>query len=338
MLLSHAAQGLKSLVALLSLAAFLPSLASAAYANPGSCSGYCWAHDPAVVKRADGTYFRFSTGGGIQVAKATSLAGSWTYEGVALSSGSSISVTGNSGTDLWAPMVLLYGSTYYMYYSVSSFGSRVSAIGYATSTTMEVGSWTDHGATGVASDASKAYNAIDPTVFADAAGAYHMTFGSFWGDIYQVPMATPPTKPSSSSFNIAYNASSDHAEEGSFIYLRGSTGYYYLFFSAGACCGYDTDKPAAGLEYSIRVCRSTSATGPFVDANGVSCTASGGTTVLASHGVVYGPGGNGMLVDSTYGGAVLYYHYADTSIGLADADYQFGWNELSWSTGWPVAI
>lgn len=28
---------------------------------------------------------------------------------------------------------------------------------------------------------------------------------------------------------------------------------------------------------------------------------------------------------------------ADTNIGLADADYQFGWNALSWSTGWPVA-
>jgi len=83
--------------------------------------------------------------------------------------------------------------------------------------------------------------------------------------------------------------------------------------------------------------------------------------VLASHDYVYGPGGQGILVDATYGGAVLYYHYgmysvsarvyfdcqnvllilvllllADTNIGLADADYQFGWNALSWSTGWPV--
>lgn len=127
-------------------------------------------------------------------------------------------------------MVLLVGSTYYLYYSVSTFGSQSSAIGYATSTTMEVGSWTDHGTTGVASDSSKIYNAIDPTVFADAAGAYHMTFGSFWNDIYEVPMANPPTKSSGTSFNIAYNASTDHAEEGSFVYLRGTTGYYYLFF------------------------------------------------------------------------------------------------------------
>lgn len=83
------------------LTALLATLAAAAYPDPGACSGDCWTHDPAVVKRADGTYFRFSTGGGIGVYKASSLAGPWTYQGVALASGSSISVTGNAGTDLW---------------------------------------------------------------------------------------------------------------------------------------------------------------------------------------------------------------------------------------------
>lgn len=77
--------------------------------------------------------------------------------------------------------MILVGSTYYLYYAISSFGSQVSSIGYATSTTLEYGSWTDHGATGVASDTSKAYNAIDPTVVQDASGNYWMTFGSFFG-------------------------------------------------------------------------------------------------------------------------------------------------------------
>lgn len=125
-------------------------------------------------------------------------------------------------------------------------------------------------------------------------------------------MNNPPTSASGSSVNLAYNASSDHAEEGGFIYLRGTTGYYYLFFSAGACCGYDTSKPAAGAEYSIRVCRSASVAGPYVDASGAACTASGGTTVLASHDYVYGPGGQGILVDAAYDGAVLYYHYGES--------------------------
>lgn len=97
-------------LALLGLAVLPPScLVQGSYPSPGACSGDCWTHDPSVVKRSDGTYFRFSTGGGIGVYKASSLAGSWTYAGVALSSGSSISVTGNTGTDLWVRVYYLLG-------------------------------------------------------------------------------------------------------------------------------------------------------------------------------------------------------------------------------------
>ncbi|KAK7424006.1 hypothetical protein QQZ08_008830 [Neonectria magnoliae] len=43
--------------------------------------------------------------------------------------------------------------------------------------------WTDHGATGVASDSCKPYNAIDGNLIADQSGNYCLNFGSFWGDI-----------------------------------------------------------------------------------------------------------------------------------------------------------
>jgi arabinan endo-1,5-alpha-L-arabinosidase len=112
-------------------------------------------------------------------------------------------------------------------------------------------------------------------------------------------------------------------------------GYYYLLWSHGICCDYENVKPAAGAEYRIMMGRSTSATGGFVDTNGVEVTNSGGTILLESHGVVYGPGGQGVLNDPDLG-MVLYYHYADTNVGLADADYLFGWNVLTWSNGWPV--
>ncbi|KAF3022569.1 hypothetical protein E8E14_013198 [Neopestalotiopsis sp. 37M] len=231
-----------------------------------------------------------------------------------------------------APDVQKVGDTYIMYYAVSTFGSQSSAIGYATSTTMEYGSWTDHGATGISSTSAKPYNAIDPNLIA-VGSSYYMNFGSFWGDLYQAPMASNAHTAASSSYQIAYQPSGSHAQEGSFMYYR--SGYYYLFWSEGICCGYDTSKPASGAEYKIRVCRSTSATGGFVDASGTSCTSGGGTTVLASHDYVYGPGGQGVFADSTHG-TVLYYHYANTNIGLGDGDYQFGWNVISWSTGWPV--
>ncbi|KAH8588943.1 glycoside hydrolase, family 43 [Bisporella sp. PMI_857] len=320
----------KAVTAVLTSVTLLASSVNA-YANPGACSGDCWAHDPAIVRRADGVYFKFNTGSKIGIWKASALTGPWVYQGAAVPAGSIINLAGKD--DLWAPDVRLVGSTYILYYSVSTFGSQNSAIGYATSGTMEYGSWTDHGATGIASSSSKAYNAIDANLVTDTSGKYYMNFGSFWGDIYQAPMNSAGTAVSSSAYQISYTSSGSHAREGSFMFYR--SGYYYLFWSEGICCGYDTTKPAAGAEYQIKVCRSTSVSSGFVDKNGVSCTAGEGTTVLASHDYVYGPGGQGIFTDPTYG-TVLYYHYANTNIGLSDAKYQFGWNTIGWSGGWPT--
>ncbi|KAF7943392.1 hypothetical protein EAE96_011318 [Botrytis aclada] len=301
----------------------------AAYANPGACSGNCYAHDPALIQRSsDGTWFKFNTGNGIGIWKATALAGPWTYVGDALSK-SSINLAGNG--DLWAPDVHLVGSTYYMYYVVSTFGTQNSAIGVATSATMEVGSWTDHGATGIASASGKLYNAIDPNLIL-VGSTYYLNFGSFWDDIYQVAMASTPTKAGgSASYNLAYNSSGTHSEEGSYMFYY--SGYYYLLISSGICCGYDTSKPAQGAEYKIIMGRSKTATGNFVDQSGKALSAGGGTTLLASHGNVYGPGGQGVYLSSS--GPLLYYHYANPTVGLGDANYLFGYNYLTFTNGWP---
>ncbi|KAI2722756.1 CAZyme family GH43 [Penicillium psychrosexuale] len=301
------------------------------YANPGSCSGACNVHDPSLIQRSsDSRYFRFSTGNKISYASASSINGPWTTIGSILPSGSSIDLAGND--DLWAPDAQLVNGLYYVYYSVSTFGSQNSALGLATSATMDLGSWTDHGATGIASSSAKAYNAIDGNLF-NAGGTYYMNFGSFWHDIYQAPMNSDATKVASSSYNLAYDSSGTHAVEGSYMYKYGS--YYYLFYSAGICCGYDTSRPASGAEYKIKVCRSTSPTSGFVDASGTACTSGGGTVVLESHGTVYGPGGQGVFTDPSLG-PVLYYHYVDTTVGYADSQKLFGWNQIDFSSGWPV--
>lgn len=35
-------------------------------------------------------------------------------------------------------------------------------------------------------------------------------------------------------------------------------------------------------------------------------------------------------------GPVLYYHYVDTTIGYGDGQKPFGWNQIDFSSGWPV--
>ncbi|KAJ5815792.1 Glycoside hydrolase family 43 [Penicillium robsamsonii] len=301
------------------------------YANPGSCSGACVVHDPTLIQRSsDNLYFRFSTGNKISYASASSIKGPWTTIGSMLPGGSSIDLAGND--DLWAPDAHFVNGLYYVYYSVSTFGSQNSALGLATSATMESGSWTDRGRTGIASSSTSAYNAIDGNLL-KAGDTYYMNFGSFWHDIYQAPMSSDATKVASSSYNLAYDSSGTHAVEGAYMYQYGN--YYYLFFSAGICCGYDTSRPASGAEYKIKVCRSTSPTTGFVDKAGTACISGGGTVVLESHGTVYGPGGQGVYTDPSLG-PVLYYHYVDTTVGYSDSQKLFGWNQIDFSSGWPV--
>jgi len=102
---------------------------------------------------------------------------------------------------------------------------------------MDVGSWTDLGATGVASSPSKVYNAIDPNLIA-VGSSYYLNFGSFWHDIYQVQMSSDAKTPSGTSVNIEYDATGTHPCEGSYMFYY--SGYYYLLWSHGICCGYDT--------------------------------------------------------------------------------------------------
>jgi arabinan endo-1,5-alpha-L-arabinosidase len=85
-----------------SLVASLLSVASTVfgYGLPMACSGVCNnAHDPALIRRDDGKYFRFSTGGKIAVHTAPSITGPWTYKGAAIPAGSKINLKGKD--DLW---------------------------------------------------------------------------------------------------------------------------------------------------------------------------------------------------------------------------------------------
>ena len=61
--------------------------------------------------------------------------------------------------------------------------------------------------------ADRLADAIDANLFKDGS-TYRLNFGSFWGDIYQIPMAATPTKPSGTSVGLAYDPSASHAEEG----------------------------------------------------------------------------------------------------------------------------
>ncbi|KAJ5125906.1 hypothetical protein N7448_005218 [Penicillium atrosanguineum] len=305
-----------------------------AYPNRGACTGDCWTHDPSMIQRkSDGKYFRFATGTGVNTMTSPSVKGPWTDVGSALPNGSSITVSGVSSSDIWAPDVHYQNNQYYMYYVLSQIGTQNSEIGVATSKTMEPGSWTDHGSVGI--PANSEYNRIDPN-WIEIDGKNYLNFGSFWQDIHQIEMETPLKVGSSAAYQLSYNATLNHREEGSFMFKNGD--FYYLLYSDGIAGRYTATYPAQGEEYHIMVCRSTTGTGGFVDKDGTACTNTGGSLLLASHGQVYGPGGQGVVNDNDLG-LVMYYHYYPLATkeagGKGNAGYMYSWNELGWENGWP---
>lgn len=134
--------------------------------------------------------------------------------------------------------------------------------------------------------------------------------------------------PSPTLYHLAERTTADGAIENASIVRR--NGWYYLFASFDSCCRY--------LEstYNIRVGRARSPNGPYVDAAGRSMLGGGGTTVLASHDDVVGPGGQSIMHDEARGEDLLVYHYYD---GTMEGRNRLGINPLSWdAAGWPVVL
>ncbi|KAI9755476.1 MAG: hypothetical protein M4579_004267 [Chaenotheca gracillima] len=299
-------------------------------------------HDPAIVKGPNGYYYSFSTHDLVTIGRSRSLDGYWKHLGSVLHGESTIDLPGRN--DTWAPDVHKVGDTYYLYYSVSTFGSQNSGIGLATSKTLEPGTWTDHGLVLESSNSTagpipnNVTNAIDPNLFIDPkTSKAWMTYGSFFGDLWQFALSKDLKKVEydPTPLQLSYDPVAPNPEEGS--YISHHDDWYYLWFSHGTCCGFNTTLPAPGDEYSIRLGRSKSPQGPFVDMNGTDLVNGGGYIVYGSHGLVYGPGGQGVLTD-VHGRDVLYYHYFNKYISLVDEDCLLGWDYIEYVNGWPVLV
>ncbi|CAI7614306.1 unnamed protein product [Penicillium pancosmium] len=292
-------------------------------------------HDPTILRVGD-TFYLYNVGQHIFIHTAPSMDGPWKHVGSVLD-GNSVIGKGDRAAP-WAPTVIAVDGVYYCYYSVSRAGCRDSAVGVATSSTPGPGNWHDHGIivqTGTGNGSEVApytdSNAIDPATMVTPDGQAYLTFGSYWKGIYQIPLANDLISPMSTtepdSRHLAYepNAISTpnrkattlcgdptgpHAIEGA--YTSYHDGFYYLWFSHGNCCNLDIKNlPPAGKEYSIRVGRSKSVRGPFIDKAGKDLVDGGGTIVYGSNDETYAPGGQGVIrVGET---DMLYYHYRESS-------------------------
>lgn len=248
-------------------------------ANPG-------VHDP-VIAFESGKYYLFNTGMGIGVLSSADLK-TWKMEKSVLSpipEWAQQLVPAYKG-HTWAPDIQKKDGKWYLYYSCSTFGKNISAIGVATNATLDPESpdygWEDLGMVVRSQPGEDDWNAIDPNVIFDRKGNPWMAFGSFWDGIQLIrlkkDMKTPVGKPRTIArkrrpcdISHLQPDAGDNAIEAPFIVEK--DGWYYLFVSHDYCCrGLRSD-------YKTVVGRSRNIEGPYVDQDDREMLHGGGTLI-----------------------------------------------------------
>jgi arabinan endo-1,5-alpha-L-arabinosidase len=246
-------------------------------------------HDPSTVIFCQGRYWVYSTGRGISV---HSSADRYTWRAephvfTAIPAAVHAAVPKNNGLDAWAPDIAFLNGEYYLYYAVSSWGSEVSAIALATSPTLDPTApnyrWTDRGVV-TQSKAGERMNDIDPCIFKAPDGSLWLTYGSYIGtvDLLQLDPGTGLRLSGGEPQRALSSAS-----EASALIFHG--GYYYLLINRGSCC------KGPQSTYNIRMGRSRTVAGPYLDRHGEDMLHGGGSLFLGSGGGMIGPGHFGLL-------------------------------------------
>lgn len=300
-------------------------------------SAYPDVHDP-VVACEDGKYYMFTTGQGIGLMSSDDGMRSWQLQEAPLQpipAWACEMIPAYKG-HTWAPDIVKYGDDWYLYYSCSTFGKNISAIGVATSKSLDpaTAEWHDLGMVVRSIPGVTDWNAIDPNVAFDAEGNPWLTFGSFWDGIQLVQLASDMRSPIGQPVTIArrrcackvahlQESANTNAIEAPFIVCH--DGMYYLFASYDYCC------QGLGSTYKTAVGRSQSIAGPYLDHNGIDMADTGGEILIAEtpqyagvgHCAVYDFDGTTYFIAHAYdkeqhGRSKLYVR------------------EIEWIDGWPV--
>ncbi|MHA4894726.1 glycoside hydrolase family 43 protein [Pedobacter sp. PWIIR3] len=215
----------------------------------------------------------------------------------------------------WAPEYYFNNGTYFIYYTARRKKDGVSYIGVATSAFPDKG-FKDHG---VIIEHGK--EAIDAFVYNDN-GQLYITFKAYGLD--KRPIEILGSKLSADGLTLEGDTFSLLKDEkgigleGQSILKQGD--YYYLFYSAGNCCGLQCD-------YNVRVARSKSLTSPFENYQNNPILAETAEWKCPGHGTfVNTPGGKTFY---------LYHSYSKKNNVFTGREGMLA--ELSWDkeTGWP---
>ena len=294
-------------------------------------------HDPALIKDGD-TYYVFCTGGGrggqgvIPIRTSKDLR-SWTQAGYVMDK-----LPGWATTEIprargaWAPDISKYNGRFHLYYAVSTFGSRDSAIGLATNETLDATSpkykWIDEGMVVRSHQDKDDWNAIDPQLFVENQDSVWLDWGSFWGGIKMRRIDPATGKLSEKDVQLYSLCTRDRAQpiggsvEAPFIIRHG--GFFYLFASFDRCCR------GINSTYNVVVGRSKNVNGPYTDKDGKPMTEGGGSLVIASTTANWkGPGHEAVLQDGPNDYLAFHAYHGTTGKPFLQI------STMVWEGGWP---
>jgi arabinan endo-1,5-alpha-L-arabinosidase len=248
--------------------------------------------------------------------------------------------------ELQTPAIKLVNGQYLLYYEAPAVKASPggSAIGVGVALTP-AGPFIDSGGPVVDQQISCGGSCnrtvFSPEVIADQTGQLWIAYGGIYGGLSIRQLgASGLTSNAASEVNIAVDNYYTNP------YLLYKNGFYYEFATpAGNCCG------GAFSTYSVRVGRSSSITGPYLDAEGndlnaFSATAGtngapGGDTVLVNTGnTIAGPGSNTVFTDEAgqdyifYSGVSTNQQYLPNVSGYTAR--QLMMDPLDYVNGWPV--
>ncbi len=294
-------------------------------------------HDPAIYRdEVTGKYYVYSTGamGFVsddlikweslgKIAEVLPEAAEWT-----------------GGQDIWAPDIVKVGDEYRLYCSNSTWGVQQSCIFLAVSDKAE-GPFVPKAPVLKTSD-KLPVNGIDANIITDAGtGEMYMLYGSFWGGAHVLKLDKNTGLAAEEGVGTCVCCRPSWlstAVEGPYMIYRKETGYYYLFVSYGSLKS----------DYNIRVGRSKSILGPFVDINGKYLTDEPdmeydpGYLLMAGYtwneGKAYmSPGHNSVLQDRD-GKDYIVYHIREKRFNQDPGPSEMQIRQIFWTgEGWPVA-
>jgi arabinan endo-1,5-alpha-L-arabinosidase len=294
-------------------------------------------HDPVIAK--DGpAYYVFCTGrapggrGLIPIRRSTDMR-AWTLAGGVFERMPEWAAKEvPKARDIWAPDISFFNGKFHLYYAVSSFGSRNSAIGLATNATLDPNSpkykWVDEGMVLRSHEETDDWNAIDPNLFLDGKRGAWLNWGSFWGGIKMRRVDPATGKLAATDAQLLSLASRPRAEpiggsvEAPYLIRHGS--YYYLFVSFDRCCR------GANSTYNVVVGRARKVEGPYLDRSGKPMAEGGGTLVIAAQTSSWrGPGHEAVFTEA--GVDYLLFHAYDAKTGRPSLRV----STMVWEGGWP---